>query len=260
MTLRINSFEYLFPVVMGAILFALLAAFIIYFILLYRKSQTKLHFERERILQELLRVENEVKEQTLVNVSRELHDNLGQVASLIKINMNMLSKKLEGNELIQINELITLIKQLITDIKSLSDSLKGERLKQLGWLESITEEARRFNTIEGFDFKLQIDGESELTHEQELILFRMIQEMLNNTMKHSRANEAALSVTCAPQKTSIHYSDNGIGFKLDSVKRGAGLNNMEDRCDLINANFELKSAPTAGTQISINLNHEHESR
>ena len=157
-----SSFEFsitnVFTIAVGTILLLLLLTFIIYFILLYRRSQTKLHFERERVQQELLRVENEVKEQTLLNVSRELHDNLGQVASLIKINMNMLSSKLDGKELDQVNESITLIKQLIADIKSLSNSLKGERLRKIGWLESIEEEVRRANTIEGFEFEFHGEG------------------------------------------------------------------------------------------------------
>lgn len=255
MILSINSFEYLFPVITGAILFTLLAAFIIYFILLYRRSQTKLHLERERVQQELLRVENEVKEQTLLNVSRELHDNLGQVASLIKINMNMLSAKLSGKELEQANESLSLIKQLITDIKSLSDSLKGERLREIGWLKAIEEEVRRANTIEGFNLAFRKEGSSHLSHESELILYRIIQEMLNNTLKHSRANEAALNIICKEDQTSISFGDNGIGFDVKTINRGAGLNNIHDRCEMIHAEFDMSSAKNEGTQISINLLH-----
>ena len=196
-----------------------------------------------------------MKEQTLLNVSRELHDNLGQVASLIKINMNMLSTKLEGQQLEQANESLTLIKQLIADIKSLSNSLKGERLREIGWLESIEEEVRRANTIEGFDIEFHKEGESQLSHESELILFRIIQEMLNNTLKHSRANEAVLMIVCGKDQTLIKFGDNGEGFDIEVINRGAGLNNMEDRCRMISADFNLVSAPNNGTQISINLTH-----
>ncbi|GAB5418861.1 MAG: sensor histidine kinase [Crocinitomicaceae bacterium] len=250
------SFEYWVPVIAGTILFPLLAAFIIYFILLYRRSQTKLHLERERVQQELLRVENEVKEQTLLNVSRELHDNLGQVASLIKINMNMLSTKLSGNDLNQVNESLTLIKQLISDIKSLSNSLKGERLREIGWLESIEEEVRRANTIEGFKIEFLQKGASQLSHESELILFRIIQEILNNTLKHSRADKAVLKINCAANHTKISFEDNGEGFDVATVKRGSGLNNIQDRCEMIHAEFEISSGKKEGTQISINLSHQ----
>ncbi len=253
MILSITSAEYLYPLIIGTAIFIVLISFVISFILLYRRSQTKLHLERERVQQELLRVENEVKEQTLLNVSRELHDNLGQVASLIKINMNMLSTKLSGNELIQANESLTLIKQLIADIKSLSNSLKGERLREIGWLESIKEEVRRANTIEGFELEFQQNGASQLSHESELILFRIIQEILNNTLKHARANKALLKIECAKDRTTISFEDNGEGFDLDTVQRGSGLNNIQDRCEMIHAKFEITSRKKVGTQISINL-------
>lgn len=106
-------------IITGTLLFGLLTVFIIYFILLYRKSQTKLHFERERRKRELLQAEVEIKEQTLVNVSREIHDNLGQAAALVKINLNLVSQNIPEADREKINESTELMKKLIGDMRSL---------------------------------------------------------------------------------------------------------------------------------------------
>ena len=100
-----------------------------------------------------------------------------------------------------------------------------------------------------------VKGASHLSHEQELILFRVIQEMLSNTLKHSRAPEAVLMVVCAKHETLIKYGDNGDGFDPETIDRGAGLNNMEERCKLIQAEFLLSSESGKGTQITIKLSH-----
>lgn len=253
MNLTITSTQYLIPVITGGVLAIALISFIIYFILLYRKSQTKLHLERERIKQELLRVENEVQEQTLSNVSRELHDNLGQIASLIKINLNMLSARLEGEDLEQVKESVELMKQLISDMKALSVSLKGERIQELGWINTIREEVRRVNAIGGMQVELIVDGESHMKHEHEVILFRILQEGLNNALKHSKSNTAELKIACNENFTEITLEDNGTGFDMQKVKLGSGLNNLRDRCEMINAELSIQSSKGAGALINIKL-------
>ena len=239
---------------MGTILFGLLAVFIIYFILLYRKSQVNLHFEQERLQQELLRVENEVKEQTLINVSRELHDNLGQIASLIKINLNMMSKDLNKEDTERISDSLKLLKGLIGDIKSLSASLKGEKIRHKGWIYLIREDVERINKIEGLQITFDYSGDGVLQHEKEVILYRITQEVLNNTLKHAKATEAKLSISCSENQLLLYFSDNGIGFVPTKVVKGSGLTNIEDRCKMISAVLELKSQVSNGTQIQISLN------
>jgi two-component system NarL family sensor kinase len=140
-----------------------------------------------------LRVENEVKEQTLTNVSRELHDNFGQIASLIKINLNMISKDLASEDLEKVEESLSLVKQLIGDIKSLSSSLNGDQIRQLGWLEVVKNEVERVNKTGVLTIKFVVENWWTLSHEKEVILFRMVQEMMNNTLKHAQAHHRRIT-------------------------------------------------------------------
>jgi two-component system NarL family sensor kinase len=251
-----NDLDYLVPIISGIILFGLLLAFVIYFILVFRKTQTTLDFERERIKTELLRVENEVKEQTLTNVSRELHDNFGQIASLIKINLNMISKDLASEDLEKVEESLSLVKQLIGDIKSLSSSLNGDQIRQLGWLEVVKNEVERVNKTGVLTIKFVVENWWTLSHEKEVILFRMVQEMMNNTLKHAQATTAELRIEASSEQTKIEFSDNGIGFNLMEVKRGNGLINIQERCKIIEANLDFSSNEAMGTKICIILTHQ----
>lgn len=253
MVVLLTNFEYLIPVITGTLLFGLLTVFIIYFILIYRKTRVKLNLERERLKQELLRVENEVKEQTLINVSRELHDNLGQIASLIKINLNMMSKEQNKEDTERVNDSLILVKGLIGDIKSLSASLRGDKIRNKGWINLIREDIERVNKMEGLHISFEYDANGELEHEKEVILYRITQEIVNNTLKHAKATEAKLSIFKTQNELHLHFSDNGIGFVSSKVIRGSGLTNIEDRCEMIGAILKIKSQPTMGTEIQISL-------
>jgi len=251
-----NSVDYLIPVITGTLLFGLLTVFIIFFILLYRRTRVKLHIERERIKQELLRVENEVKEQTLINVSRELHDNLGQIASLIKINLNMISKNLSKEDLEHVSESLQLIQRLITDIRSLSSSLNGERLKNIGWLNAVSEDVKRINALGDIKIELKSQGESKFSKQKEVVVYRIVQEILNNMLKHAKAYTANLTIDCQNDFVHIHYQDNGIGFDVNKGVSGQGLHNIKQRCELISAELQLESIPNLGTEIKLKIKND----
>lgn len=246
-----KNIDIILPIVVGTVLFGLLITFVIYFILIYRKTQNKLDFERERLKSELLRVENEVKEQTLTNVSRELHDNFGQIASLIKINLNMVSKNLTPSDHVKIEESLSLLKQLIGDIKSLSSSLNGDHIRQLGWVEAVRRDVERINKMGGLQIEFTCEHWPALSAEKEVILYRILQEITNNSLKHAKATEAILQIANQNGETKIVFSDNGVGFDSREVKLGNGLKNIAERCKMIDAHVEFSAPKTGGSEICI---------
>lgn len=254
--LDITTIEYLIPVLSGVLLFGLLTAFVIYFILVYRKTQGTLDWERERIKQELLRVENEVKEQTLTNVSRELHDNFGQIASLIKINLSMISKELSAEDTQKVSDSLDLLKQLIGDIKSLSSSLNGDNIMKNGWLKILSEDIRRINAIGTTQFDFNYDENIRLGHEKEVILYRVLQEIINNSLKYAKASNAKLGIHSKQKRILISFEDNGIGFDQKTIIPGNGLRNIYERCKIIDAQLDIFSKAGQGTKITINIAHD----
>jgi signal transduction histidine kinase len=143
MQTEVNILDFVIPFIGGILIFSMLILFIIYFIIIYRRKQVEFEYEKEKAKQLLLKTEIEIKEQTLSHISRELHDNLGQVASLIKINLGMI-KPVNDTQISQLSESKELIKQLTQDIKSLSTTLKGENLKRFGLYKMVLKDIDRF--------------------------------------------------------------------------------------------------------------------
>ena len=250
--------ELLIPVLSGTILFALLVTFIIYFVVLYRKSQDKFLLEQEQLKQALLRAEVEIKEQTLVDISRELHDNFGQIASLIKINLNLLSKGMNSSQLTKIEETKGLVQELISDFKQLSNSLNGDRIEQIGFTQMLQSEIERINRMD----VVKVEGVIpelhgiQLKHSSKVLLFRVLQEAINNTLKHSGATKAELNLSVSNEILSVRYWDNGKGFitsNLDNLT-GSGIRNMEARCKMIGASFKLQGQTGKGVELFVDVN------
>lgn len=247
--------DYVFAVSAGTLLFGLLTIFIIYFILLYRKSQTKLHFERERRKRELLQAEVEIKEQTLVNVSREIHDNLGQAAALVKINLNLISKDIPEADQQKIKESSELIKKLIGDMRSLSQSLNGDNIRRKGFSAMLQTDVDRINKTGYVEVNFNQPLEKiNLEADQLIILYRMIQELFTNSLKYAKASEIRLDISQNQKELVVNFNDNGIGFDYQSaLNKGSGLTNIKERCEIIDAKLYFESELDQGVNVKITL-------
>ena len=247
--------DVIITVAAGTILLSLFLVFVVLFILNYRKKQKEYEWEQEQVKQMLLKTEIEIKEQTLSDISRELHDNLGQVASLIKINLGMITQEVPKELKEKTNDSLELTQQLILDIKSLSTTLKGENLSRFGLFEMIKKDLQRLSKISNINFTLI--GRDELcclSSEKEIFLYRMSQEIFNNILQHAQASEAELKITISKSQLIFIFRDNGIGFNILTNKKGNGLMNMEERCNIIKANLNIQSEKNNGTRITISLN------
>jgi two-component system NarL family sensor kinase len=250
-----NALDILIPIAGGIILFGLLVVFMVYFILLYKRKQIEYEWEKEQTKQLLLKTEIEIKEQTLSYVSRELHDNLGQIASLIKINLGMMRLEDNSSNHEKLNDSKSLIKGLILDIKSLSTTLKGENLQRFGLVEMIKKDLKRLEKISHVKFKLICECKlPDLSSEVQVFLYRMTQEVFNNVLQHAEATEAQLFIYLHNSKDiEFKFVDNGKGFDINTNQAGNGLVNLEERCELIKANLRIKSEVGLGTEIQILL-------
>ena len=253
MQAKVNLLDFVVPFVGGILIFSMLIVFIIYFIIIYRRKQVEYEYEKEKAKQLLLKTEIEIKEQTLSHISRELHDNLGQVASLIKINLGMIKTEDENNKE-KIDDSKELVQHLITDIKSLSTTLKGENLQRFGLYKMIIKDIDRLKKIS--KVKVNVTGIKELPklkHEKEVFLYRMIQESFNNILQHSKATKATLNISYSNNFIIFNIKDNGVGFDTSTNKEGNGLINLKERCKIINADLKMISAPNKGTEVIISL-------
>ena len=223
----------------------------------YRKKKRENEELRSQFSEQLLKSQLEIKEETLQHVSRELHDNIGQIASLVKINLNTIKLEDAEKSTIKLENTKELVKQMMTDIKLLSSSLNGDKLAKIGLFNALQNEADRINKTGALSSRFsQHYNIPPVNDEKSIIIFRMVQEILNNAMKHSQASEINMDAWYRQNSFILSVSDNGKGFDVsaklaDKDDTGNGLINLKERAKVINATVDFDSAPGKGTTTTI---------
>jgi two-component system, NarL family, sensor kinase len=244
-----------------AIIFTGLAAFIIFFILLFNKRKNKLINDKQlmktQFEQALLQTQIEIQEQTLKTISQEIHDNIGQVLSLAKLNLNTFEDAESANNQIKINDTKNLVSKAINDLRDLSRSLHGDKIAELGLQESVENELKILQNTGQYITELKITGEPyKLAPQKEMVLFRIVQEAMNNAIKHAKAKNIFIEMKYQPDKFDLIITDDGIGFNvtaLQTTQTGIGLKSMQNRAALIGGEFSINSSVGKGTEIKIEL-------
>jgi len=210
--------------------------------------------------QTLLQTQLEIQEQTFKNISQEIHDNIGQVLSLVKLNINTM--ELDKPEPLQekIDNSRTLITKAIQDLRDLSKSLNTDYVIELGLMRSIEYELEMIQRTVNCEIAFTANGKAyRLERQQELILFRIVQEVLHNIIKHSKATAINVTAVFEPETFTLTIADNGIGFDAGKIEDhnyegfGLGIRNMHNRAKMINADYKLTSTLQKGTTVTITL-------
>src|SRR5205085_525436 len=145
------------------------------------------------------------------------------------------------------------IMAVINEIRQLSRTLMDPSIGDLGLIDSIQDLIENINLTRKLHVKLLADRKMEplLDKNQKLTIFRIIQEALNNAVKHAQASQVTIHAYLINQKVTVIIQDNGIGFYPESIKRGAGLKNIQNRIYLINGTHQITSTPGQGCKIVI---------
>jgi two-component system NarL family sensor kinase len=251
-------------IIIGTIILLFLTFFIIANLLLYYYKRKRHFAENSRLKsefqKELLQSQLEIQEQTLKNISEEIHDNIGQVLSLAKLNLNTLPDIEDTATQQKVHNTKELVSKAIVDLRSLSRSLDAEFIMQMGLIEAIGYELdiiRKTGTIET---EINISGtQFKLDKQKELIFFRIVQEVINNIIKHAKANKILVNAIYDTDKFQLTIADNGQGVDLsplndnDHSSFGLGIRNMNNRAKLIGADFNMSSTVGKGTEVIIIL-------
>ena len=202
---------------------------------------------------ELLQSQLEMQEQTFNTISQEIHDNVGQVLSLAKVQLNIMGQHKSFDENM-LNDVKDSVGKAMTDLRDIAKSLNSERIKLASLPEITSIELQRINRSGLMQTAMQTDGaEQNLPDQKKLIIFRIIQEALHNILKHSGATNIEVSFYYDLTQLKIKISDNGTGFDMDllSKKDGLGLKNMINRAALIGGKANIESIINNGTFITL---------
>lgn len=248
--------------VMLSVLFAtsvliLLAFFLLFFLVRYRHKSNAYINEKVNLKkayeQALLQAQIEVQENTLSDISYELHDNIGQLISSSKMLLGITLRTLTNapDTLITAEEALG---KAIREIRSLSKSLDREWLKQFSLIENLQTEVFRINTSRVLDINFQHPENLSLNTDEQIILYRIIQEAIQNSIKHSQAKNITINITENVSQLTVEIFDNGKGFNNDIHHlKGLGLKNMKHRTQLLGGTIKWEPLPEHGLGIIINL-------
>lgn len=235
----------------------LLVIFIMVFIyMIFLRKKTSLLLEQKEkdiwFEKELANTQVEIKEQTLNYIGQELHDDLGQKLSVARLRHNQLLNKIQGVHIKELEEINELLGECVQDIRNLSKNLITEQIVHFGLIESIEREVSRIQKLRLLTIEFVFNNHDiDIPAKHSLILFRIIQESLNNILKHAKARYVMIFIEENLETLEITIKDNGEGFQHDAVKDGSGLKNMQIRARLLNATFKIKSIPNTGTTTKI---------
>ncbi len=257
---KFEEINFVLIIIIGTITFFLFNLGIFLIIKNYQKQLLNKFKEQELLKQQfskaLLQSQIEIQEQTMLQISRELHDNLGQIASLIKIHLNTIDLNDHINTRTKIEESKTLLRQLILDLKFLSISLNSDRIGRIGIQAALKEEVEMINRTGVFNVVYEEDDNIPEIHSSIMtILYRMSQEILNNIVKHSQAKNIHLSFCKVENLVILAITDDGVGFDLTKKmnNKSSGIINLQNRSELIKAILSIDSSPGNGTKITIKL-------
>ncbi|MDN3665929.1 sensor histidine kinase [Algibacter miyuki] len=214
-------------------------------ILILKQKEIEKQFE-----QEIAQTQIEIREETFRNISWELHDNIGQLLTLAKI-------QIQNPE--NINDVKETLNKGLIELRSLSKQINPEALKKMRFTEAVTQEIERFNRLNFIKASIDIIGEEKKINEKtEIVLFRILQEFFSNTMKHAKARHLDVTLKFDTEELSIIAKDDGQGFDSDQQDQasGIGLSNMKNRAQLVNATVNVFSKPNQGTQLTITYRYK----
>ena len=237
---------------MCTLIILILCLFIVWFVRKYEQRQkiysTEISSLKTTHENQMLQMQVEIQEQTFQNISREIHDNIGQKLTLAKL----LIIKLHNNVDKDVLEASNIIGQAIGDLRNLSRTLSSDLVLNDGIIKAIQHEVDQYLKANRFVIEFEVVGETIFMEEiKEVFLFRIFQEAIQNIIKHSKATKVGITLKYRGDLLIAIIKDNGIG-RLPQTENGLGLKNMETRAKLLGGRFSFESNEL-GTTVNISI-------
>lgn len=240
----------------GILIIALIGA-------IYRSHK---HKERLRIIS--LEKEKEVaklratisgEEKERVRIARELHDGIMVQFSSVQMNMSALIEKSDSKERVAYEEILTQLEEVTKELRKSAHNLMPDMLLKEGLAEATHYFCRTLQRSAGLQIDFQMIGEPvKIAGEYELMIYRIIQELLQNILKHAKAKHALVQLNWQPDLLSIVVEDNGSGLEDKNIlDKGLGLKGIETRVNSLNGHLSVTSEKGEGTSVYIELEVVH---
>jgi signal transduction histidine kinase len=238
----------------------LLVVFVLAFFFTFQKRKNKFLLERLetelKFDREIEKSKLEIQEQTLKNIAWELHDNVGQLLSVVNIQLNMLSLDVPFKNQEQIKETKDVVNDAVQEIRTLSKTLNNDVILKNGLATTLKLELDRFNKLKFLDARFVVQGDTRpIKNSDEIILFRILQEFFSNVIKHAKAKKLVVHLNYKNDILEIQANDDGVGFDSSQHGGNSGLVTMKSRASLIKADIEITSGISKGTSLYLKYHY-----
>ncbi len=211
--------------------------------------------ERKQMQHKLMQTIIQTEEKERNHFAKELHDGLGPLLSTMSIYMGILrDSNDEERRVTAIERIQSAVEEAILSIRQISNSLSPHVLQNFGLPEAVRNFCSRLKDIRNVKIKFKTNLEKRLNKNIELSLFRVIVELINNSIKYSGAGLIEIDIHLEKNILKVDYADNGKGFDVEETLRSTrsmGLHNIYNRINSLNGNVDLKSQPGKGMKAGI---------
>lgn len=218
------------------------------------KLETELAEQEIRQQKLITEVTIQAQEKERNQIGKELHDNINQVLATIKMYLGLSVEKTDMQKELTLKNLEN-IDYVIEEIRKLSKSLVSPSLGDIGLKVALDEILDEFNFIGNFkiDLEYQVDDNCILDENRELMLYRIVQEQLNNITKYAKADKVLIKLSNHNNLLLFSIADNGIGFDTGKTAKGIGLKNIRSRVNFYKGKIDIISAPGKGCTLKMEI-------
>ncbi|UPK72398.1 sensor histidine kinase [Chitinophaga filiformis] len=231
-----------------SVLIAVIILFFVVSIVLYHRRYIQL--QRERITAEITILENERK-----RIAADLHDSMGPLLSTIKLNIHSIVVADERDQQV-IAKSSGYIDEVIRGLRQISHNLLPATLERKGLTEALHEFIRQLSDKQPLEIKFHTSGQINIPPEKEIHIFRIIQEITHNTLKHAKATQLQIALTREQGFYLVLVRENGIGFDVKKARTessGLGMKSLAIRTDILGGSLSIDSAPGQGTNYFVKI-------
>lgn len=209
---------------------------------------------KEELIQSIIITQEEERKR----ISQDLHDDISSKLNVINLNANLLKDgELSPKEYLVVhNSILEVTDKTLESARRIAHNLLPPILDKFGLKDAIEELADSFNNSRKINIEYDINYPKKyLTQKEELHIFRITQELINNSIRHGKAKNSTISFSVIENTLFFNYSDNGIGFNATEIthKKGIGLKNIESRIALLKGTYSIESSTNKGFKILISI-------
>jgi two-component system, NarL family, sensor kinase len=217
----------------------------------YLRRKNRLQQEINLRQNELFNITATVEDKERKRIAKDLHDGMGTLLSAAKLKLSALQQDSSP----PVRDTLVLLDDAISELRNISHNLMPATLSRLGLVAALQNLFDKIHSLADLEINLVVHGfEERISEEKEMILYRVVLELVNNVVKHAEATMLTVQLVKYPGEIVLTVEDNGRGFSYDKMEKwGIGLSNIGSRISYLEGNFHIDSTPGSGTTVIIDV-------